>query len=337
MKRELALEFSRVTESAALAAFKWLGKGDKMKADGAAVMAMRAMLNTIDICGKVVIGEGKIDEAPMLYHGEIVGNGCSEPLVDIAVDPIEGTRMVAVGQSNAISAILVSEADTLLTAPDMYMEKLIVGPEAKGVIDLNLPLEENLKNISKAMKKDIDELVVIILDKDRHQDAIKMMHDLGVRVYAIPDGDVAGGILTCVPFSPVDCLYGIGGAPEGVLAAGAVRSLGGDMQARLILRSDVKGKTPKNLAIDEEELKELRELKVEANRVYTLEEMIRTDNIIFSATGITKGDLLEGVVRNGDIFQTETMLIRGKTRTIRMIKTTHDLRTKTPFLIPLIK
>lgn len=337
MKRELALEFSRVTESAALAAHKWLGKGDKNMADGAAVMAMRAMLNTIDIRGKVVIGEGLIDQAPMLYHGEIVGSGCFEPLVDIAVDPIEGTRMVAVGQSNAISAILVAEANTLLSAPDMYMEKLIVGPEAKGVIDLNIPLEVNLKKIADAMKKELAELVVIILDKDRHQEAIRMMHDLGVRVYAIPDGDVVGGILTCLPFSPVDCLYGIGGGPEGVLAAGAVRSLGGDMQARLTLRSDVKGKTKENLAIDEEELSELKKLNVYPNRVYQLEEIVRTDNIIFSATGITKGDLLEGVMRSGDIFQTETLLIRGKTRTIRMIKTTHDLRTKTPFLIPLIK
>ncbi len=198
MKRELAIEFSRVTEAAALAGYKWLGRGDKNAADGAAVHAMRIMLNKVDIDGRIVIGEGEIDEAPMLYIGEQVGSGQGDA-VDIAVDPIEGTRMTAMGQSNALAVLAVGDRGTFLHAPDMYMEKLVVGPAARGAIDLNLPLAENLRNVAARLSKPLSQLTVIVLAKPRHDGVIAQMQQLGVRVFAIPDGDVAASILTCMP------------------------------------------------------------------------------------------------------------------------------------------
>ena len=253
MRRELSIEFSRVTEAAALAGYKWLGRGDKNVADGAAVEAMRFFLNGIDIDGEIVIGEGEIDDAPMLYIGEKVGSGKGDA-VDIAVDPIEGTRMTAMGQPNAIAVLAVGEQGTFLKAPDMYMEKLIVGPGARGVIDLNLSLEENLRATAEAMNKPLSRLTAITLAKPRHDAVIAQMQKLGVRVFAIPDGDVAASILTCMPDSEVDVLYGIGGAPEGVISAAVIRALDGDMQARLLPRHEVKGDTPENRKAGEQEL-----------------------------------------------------------------------------------
>ncbi|KEA50342.1 MULTISPECIES: class II fructose-bisphosphatase [Mangrovibacter] len=327
MKRELAIEFSRVTEAAALAGYKWLGRGDKNAADGAAVNAMRIMLNQVDIDGQIVIGEGEIDEAPMLYIGEKVGTGKGDA-VDIAVDPIEGTRMTAMGQANALAVLAVGDKDCFLNAPDMYMEKLIVGPDAKGAIDLNLPLSENLRNIAYAMAKPLSELTVTILAKPRHEKAIEEMQKLGVRVFAIPDGDVAASILTCMPDSEVDVLYGIGGAPEGVVSAAVIRALDGDMQGRLVARHHVKGDTPENRSLGEKELQRCQEMGIEAGKVLALSEMAKSDNVIFSATGITKGDLLDGISRKGNMATTETLLIRGKSRTIRRIQSIHYLDRK---------
>ena len=248
MRRELAIEFSRVTEAAALAGYKWLGRGDKNTADGAAVNAMRIMLNQVNIDGTIVIGEGEIDEAPMLFIGEKVGTGLGDA-VDIAVDPIEGTRMTAMGQANALAVLAVGDKGCFLNAPDMYMEKLIVGPGAKGSIDLNLSLEANLRNIAAALNKPLSDLTVTILAKPRHDDVIAEMTKLGVRVFAIPDGDVAASILTCMPDSEVDVLYGIGGAPEGVVSAAVIRALDGDMQGRLLARHDVKATAKKTAAL----------------------------------------------------------------------------------------
>lgn len=248
MRRELAIEFSRVTEAAALAGYKWLGRGDKNTADGAAVNAMRIMLNQVNIDGTIVIGEGEIDEAPMLYIGEKVGTGHGDA-VDIAVDPIEGTRMTAMGQANALAVLAVGDKGCFLNAPDMYMEKLIVGPGAKGAIDLNLPLADNLRNIADALGKPLGDLTVTILAKPRHDEVIAEMAKLGVRVFAIPDGDVAASILTCMPDSEVDVLYGIGGAPEGVVSAAVIRALDGDMQGRLLARHDVKATAKKTAAL----------------------------------------------------------------------------------------
>ena len=327
MRRELAIEFSRVTEAAALAGYKWLGRGDKNIADGAAVAAMRHILNQIQIDGEIVIGEGEIDEAPMLYIGEKVGTGQGDA-VDIAVDPIEGTRMTAMGQSNALAVLAVGDKGSFLKAPDMYMEKLIVGPGAKGAIDLDQALELNLKAVAKALGKPLSRLTVITLAKPRHDKAIKEMQGLGVRVFAIPDGDVAASILTCLPDSEVDMLYGIGGAPEGVISAAVIRALDGDMQARLVPRHQVKGDSPEVRALGEQEIARCQELGIDVTKVLKLEDLAKNDNVIFSATGITKGDLLEGITSNGVMATTETLLIRGKSRTIRRIKSNHFLDRK---------
>jgi len=327
MRRELAIEFSRVTEAAALAGYKWLGRGDKNLADDAAVKAMRIMLNKVDIDGEIVIGEGEIDDAPMLYIGEHVGTKQGEA-VDIAVDPIEGTRMTAMGQANALSVLAVGDKGTFLRAPDMYMEKLIVGPKAKGAIDLHLPLADNLRNVANALDKSLAQLTVITLAKPRHDQAIAEMQQLGVRVFAIPDGDVAASILTCMPESQVDVLYGIGGAPEGVVSAAVIRALDGDMQGRLLPRHQVKGDTAENRQIGEQEIARCRDMGIEVNTVLQLDDMAKNDNVVFSATGITKGDLLDGVTIVDGIARTETLVIRGKSRTVRKIQSWHYLDRK---------
>jgi len=327
MRRGLEIEFCRVTEAAALAGYKWLGRGDKNTADGAAVEAMRLTFNQIDIDGEIVIGEGEIDEAPMLYIGEHVGTGIGDS-VDIAVDPIEGTRMTAMGQSNALAVLAVGEKGSFLRAPDMYMEKLIVGPNAKDAIDLNLSLEQNLKAIAAALGKPLGQLTVATLAKPRHDRIIKDMQGLGVRVFAIPDGDVAISVLACMPDNQVDVLYCIGGAPEGVISAAVVRALDGNMQARLIPRPMVKGATEENIRIGAEETARCEAVGIEVNKILKLEDLVKNDNIIFSATGITKGDLVEGVTVDGLLATTETLLVRGKSRTIRRINSTHYLDRK---------
>lgn len=328
MKRDLAMAFSRVTEGAALAGHKWLGRGDKNAADGAAVEVMRELLNKTEIEGEIVIGEGEIDDAPMLYIGEKVGRG-GDP-VDIAVDPIEGTRMTAMGQSNALSVLAAGEKGSFLKAPDMYMEKIVVGPGAKGCIDLDRPLKENLVYVAAALKKSLNDLVVITLAKPRHDKVIKEMQQMGVKVFAVPDGDVAASILSCMPDSEVDMMYCIGGAPEGVVSAAVIRALNGDMQGRLLPRHQVKGDTEENRAFGEMELARCAEMGVEANKILRMEDMACSDNVVFAATGITKGDLLEGVTRNGNIATTETLVIRGRSRTIRRIKSIHYLERKDP-------
>ena len=327
MNRALAIEFSRVTEAAALAAYGWLGRGNKNAADEAAVKAMRYMLNLIHMDGEIVIGEGEIDEAPMLYIGEKVGSGNGE-LVSIAVDPIDGTRMTAMGQSNAISVLAAGGKHTFLKAPDMYMEKIVVGPEVKGMIDLTLPLEQNLRRTASRLGKSLSDLTVMILAKPRHEKAIQQMHDLGVRVLAIPDGDVAASVLCCLPDAEVDMLYGIGGAPEGVAAAAAIRALGGDMQARLIPRNQVKDDSEENRKIAANEIQRCVAVGVQVNAVLKLEDIVRDDNLVFTATGITNGDLLKGISRKGNLAGTETLLIRGKSRTIRKIQSLHYLDRK---------
>ncbi len=335
MKRELAIEFSRVTEAAALAGYHWLGRGDKNAADGAAVHAMRHVLNSIEIDGQIVIGEGEIDEAPMLYIGEKVGTGRGDA-VDIAVDPIEGTRMTALGQANALAVMAVGDKGSFLHAPDMYMEKLIVGPAARGEIDLDLPLETNLRKIAIAMNKPLSQLTVSILAKPRHDAVISQLQQLGVRVFTFPDGDVAASILTCMPDSEVDVMYGIGGAPEGVVSAAVIRALDGDMQGRLLARHHVKGDSAENRLLGEQELQRCAEMGIEAGKKLTLSEMARNDNVVFAATGITSGELLKGITRQGTIATSETLLIRGKSGTIRRIQSIHYLDRKDSVLHPFI-
>ncbi|WP_066729719.1 class II fructose-bisphosphatase [Sneathia sanguinegens] len=340
MKRELALEFARVTEAAALAAYKWIGRGNKEAADQAGVDAMRTILNRIKIDGEIVIGEGEIDEAPMLYIGEKVGlkdNNVNYEKVDIAVDPIEGTRMTALAQSNALAVLAVAKGGTFLKAPDMYMEKLIVGPEAKGLIDLSKPLIENIEIVAKAKNKKITDLMIVVLDKPRHKEIIKDLQEKGIKVYALPDGDVAGSILTCMPDSEVDMLYGIGGAPEGVISAAVIKVMGGDMQARLKLRSEVKGISLENDKISNFEKVRCEKRGLHVGDVLTLKDLVNTDEIIFSATGVTSGDLLEGVRRKGDIARTQTLLVRGSSKTIRYINSIHNLNYKDPNITHLLK
>jgi len=347
MKRELGLEFARVAEAAALAAYKYVGRGDKEAADQAAVDAMRTMFNRIHIDGEIVIGEGEIDEAPMLYIGEKVGICNTEEAnektalvstpVDIAVDPVEGTRMTAQGQANAITVLAVGNKGSFLKAPDMYMEKLIVGPEAKGVIDLNKPLMENLKAISESIGKSYEEMTIVVLDKPRHKTVIKDLQDLGMRVYALPDGDVAGSILTSVIDSDVDVLYGIGGAPEGVISAAVIKALGGDMNAQLKLRSEVKGVSLENDKISNYEKRRCEEMGIDIGKVLKMDDMVKDDEVIFAATGITSGDLLEGIKRKGNIARTQTLLVRGKTKTIRYINSVHNLDYKDEDIKKLIK
>ena len=334
MKRDLAMAFSRVTEGAALAGYKWLGRGDKNAADGAAVEVMRILLNKTEINGEIVIGEGEIDQAPMLYIGEQVGLGGDD--VDISVDPIEGTRMTAMGQSNALAVLAAGEKGSFLKAPDMYMEKLVVGPGAKGCIDLNKPLADNLQAIATALDKALHQLTVVTLAKPRHDAVIREMQKMGVRVFAVPDGDVAASILTCMPDSEVDAMYCIGGAPEGVISAAAIRALDGDMQGRLLARHHVKGDSEDNRIWGAKELARCAQMEVQANQVLALHDMARSDNVIFSATGITKGDLLEGISRQGNIATTETLLIRGRCRTIRRIKSIHYLERKDSDVLPMI-
>ena len=326
MKRDLALQFSRVTEAAALAGHKWLGRGEKEAADQAAVSAMRSLLNTSDIDGEIVIGEGEIDEAPMLYIGEKVGRGGDQ--VDIAVDPIEGTRMTALGQSNAVAVLAAGERGCFLKAPDMYMDKLVVGPMAQGAIDIEQPLAENVKSVAAALGKSLKDLTVVTLEKPRHDAMIERLQRMGVRVFALPDGDVAASILTSVPESQVDMMVCIGGAPEGIISAAVIRALGGDMQGRLVLRHDAKGDTPENRAAGDIEAARCAEMGIEPGKALRLSDMVRSDNLVFSATGITKGDLLQGVTRQGLLATTETLLIRGKSRTVRKIQSTHYLNRK---------
>jgi len=301
---------------------------------------------TVAIDGEIVIGEGEIDEAPMLYIGEKVGQIYNEEEkdsvtyvdpVDIAVDPVEGTRMTAQGQPNAITVLAVGKKGSFLKAPDMYMEKLIVGPEAKGKIDLSKPLEDNIHAVANALKKELKDLMIVILDKPRHKELIKDLQAMGIKVYALPDGDVAGSILTCMIDSDVDMLYGIGGAPEGVISAAVIRALGGDMQARLKLRSEVKGASLENDKISKFEKLRCEEQGLKVGEILKLEDLAKDDEIIFSATGITGGDLLEGVKRKGSIARTQTLVVRGLSKTIRYINSIHNLDFKDEKITHLVK
>ncbi|SMB86286.1 fructose-1,6-bisphosphatase II [Desulfonispora thiosulfatigenes DSM 11270] len=315
MERELAIEFARVTEAAALNSARWMGKGDKIAADDAAVKAMRSMFDTIHIEGKVVIGEGEMDEAPMLYIGEKVGLG-EGVKVDIAVDPLEGTNLVAKGMNGAIAVMAVAKEDCLLHAPDMYMDKIAVGPLAVGAIDLDASPEENVRNVAQKLGKKIEEVTVVILDRPRHQKIINAIRKAGARIKLITDGDVSPVVATAIPDSGVDMVIGIGGAPEGVLAAAALKCMGGDMRARLI---------PEN----EEELRRMKEMGItDTKKVLTIDDLVKTDEVVFVATGITDGETLKGVRFFNDRATTHTVVMRGKTGTIRFIEAYHYFSRK---------
>jgi fructose-1,6-bisphosphatase II len=315
MERELALEFVRVTEAAALATGRLMGLGDKIAADNAAVTAMRYAFDTVYIDGVVVIGEGEMDEAPMLYIGEKVGAG-TPPQVDVAVDPLEGTNLVAKGLPNALSVLAVAPRNCLLHAPDIYMDKIAVGPRAAGRIHLDAPVEENLRNVAAALHKKVEDVVAIILDRPRHAEIIQELRRLGARVKLISDGDVSAAMATAIEDTGVDILFGIGGAPEGVLAAAALKCLGGELQGRLL---------PEN----EEERARIMNMGLQKpDQLLIMEDLVRDKDVIFSATGITDGDFLQGVRYAGNCATTHSVVMRSTTGTVRFIKATHRLDLK---------
>ena len=320
MDRELALELVRVTEAAAIASAQWMGRGDKMSADDAATTAMRTMFDSVSMEGVVVIGEGELDEAPMLYIGEELGNKTG-PSVDIAVDPLEGTNIVSKGHNNAVAVIAAAERGALLHAPDMYMDKIAVGKYAKGLIHIDDPIERTIDIVARANNKRVRDLTVIIQERDRHQDIIDRVIKKGARVKLFGDGDVGASIATCLPETGVDLFVGKGGAPEGVISAAAIKSLGGDMQARLAPQ-------------DEEEMERCRQMGLEDPLQHlTLDHLVKSDDAIFAATGVTEGELLDGVkFLGGDLAQTDSIVMRAKTRTVRFIKAHHHLDYK-PHLV----
>ncbi len=316
--RNLALEAVRVTEAAALASFAWMGKGQEKEADRAAVNAMREALNSLSIDGTIVIGEGERDKAPMLYIGEKVGNAAGTgPKIDIALDPLEGTTICAKGTPNSLTVIAMAEKGGFLHAPDVYMSKIAVGgglPE--GVIDLDNSPKQNLKNLAKAKKCEISDLVVVILERDRHADMIAAVRESGARIQLIPDGDVAGVIATSRPDTGIDMYMGIGGAPEGVLAAAALRSTGGQMQGRLIFSCDEEKERARRMGIDD------------FNRKYNLEDLAKGD-VMFAASGVTDGSMLRGVRRFAGGATTHSIIMRSKTGTVRLIEAQHNFTRKT--------
>jgi fructose-1,6-bisphosphatase II len=316
--RNLALEIVRVTEAAALAASRWMGRGDKEGADGAAVDAMRLVLGTVSMDGVVVIGEGEKDEAPMLYNGEEIGDG-SPPRVDIAVDPIDGTTLTAKGRGNALSVIALSERGTMFNpGPCVYMEKIAVGPECAGEIDINATVTENLLSVAKALGKDVRDVTAVILERPRHDDIIAEVREAGARIRLIPDGDVAGAISTAWPESGADILFGIGGTPEGVIAAAALKCMGGEIQGKLWPRNDEE----RQAAID---------LGYDLDQVLTTDTLVAGDNCFFAATGITDGELLKGVHYAKDSATTQSLVMRSKSGTVRLINARHRSRKLAEF------
>ena len=308
--RNLALELVRVTEAAALAAGRWIGRGDEEAVDRAAVDAMRIMIDTVAMDGVVVIGEGEKDHAPMLYNGERVGNG-QGPAVDVAVDPIDGTRLTALGQPGALSVMALSERGTMFfPGAAVYMEKVAVGPEAAGAIDVTAPAEENVRSVAEAKGVRPEEITVVVLDRERHRELVRRVREAGARVSLVPDGDVAPAIAAATSASGVDLLMGIGGTPEGVVAAAALKCLGGAIQGRLFPRSD-------------EERARLEEAGLDADRVLTTEDLVSGGDVFFAATGITDGPLLRGVRYDHDGATTFSIVMRSRSGTVRSIEARH--------------
>jgi fructose-1,6-bisphosphatase II len=314
MERSLTMELVRVTEAAALASARWMGRGRKMEADDAATSAMRRVFDTVPMKGTVVIGEGEMDEAPMLYIGEKLGTGWG-PHVDVAVDPLEGTEILAAGGWNALAVIAIADEGNLLHAPDMYMDKIAVGPEAVGQVDINAPVIDNLRAVAKAKNKDIEDVVATILNRPRHEEIIHQIREAGARIKLIENGDVAGAINTAFDFTGVDILFGSGGAPEGVLAAVALKCLGGELIGKLM---------PQN----EAEIERCKGMGLDVNHILRMEDLVRGDDAIFAATGVTDGELLKGVQFKGLRAKTHSIVMRAKSGTVRFVDGSHSLKKK---------
>lgn len=317
MDRNLPLNLARVTEAAALASAKHLGRGNRNAADQAAVDGMRRMLDTVNIDGIVVIGEGEMDDAPMLYIGEQIGIAGENSLkVDIAVDPLDGTNLVANGRPNAISVLAIAPRGCLLHAPDTYMDKIAVGPKAKGCIDINASVEENIKNVAEVLNKDVSEVTITVLDRPRHDELVAEIRRVGARINMITDGDILGALSTCFDYSGVDMLMGIGGAPEGVISAAAMKCIGGEIQG--IIKP-----------INDDHRKRCIEMGVDCEKVYYTDDLVKGDEAVFAATGVSYGELLEGVkYYKNNTASTHTLVLRSETGTSRFIKSTHKLDMK---------
>jgi fructose-1,6-bisphosphatase II len=309
-ERNLALELVRVTEAAALAAGRFMGRGDKEGGDQAAVDAMRLVLNSVEMDGVIVIGEGEKDEAPMLYNGEALGTG-REPKVDIAVDPIDGTRLLALGRANSLSTVALADRGSMFDpGPIVYMDKIAVGPEGKGAIDIEVSPLVNLRSVARSKGKSIQDLTVMVLDRPRHEKLIAEVRKAGARIRLITDGDVAGALMTAWLDSGIDLLMGIGGTPEGVIAACALKCMGGEIQGKLYPR-------------DDEDARKARDMGYDLNQVLTIDDLVRSDNVFFAATGITDGELLDGVKYYGDGARTHSLVMRSKSGTVREIIARH--------------
>lgn len=308
--RNLALELVRATEAAAIRAVPFIGRGDKLRADGAAVDGMRAFLSTVNFQGRVVIGEGEKDDAPMLFNGEEVGTG-QGPECDIAVDPIDGTSLTADGRQNALSVIAVSDRGTMLDASSVfYMDKLVTGPAGVGVVDIRLPVGENIRRLAKALGKPVDELVVSVLNRPRHEQLIREIRESGAGTRLMSDGDVAGGINAARHGARTDMCVGVGGSPEGIVTACAIKALGGHIQGRLWPR-------------DDEERQRGIDAGLDCDKIYEADDLVRGSNTIFVATGVTDGQLVSGVRREGDYVYTESVVLRGASGTLRRVSSEH--------------
>jgi len=310
--RNLALDLVRVTEAAALAAGRYMGRGDKIRADQAAVDGMRLMLNSIEMDGVIVIGEGEKDQAPMLFNGEHLGTGAA-PKLDIAVDPVDGTRPLAHGLPNAIATVALAPRGTMFN-PGLfyYMDKIATGPLSKDVIDINAPIGDNLRKVAKAKGEKVEDLTVVVLDRPRHEKLISEIRQAGARITLIPDGDIAGAMMTCMPETNIDLLLGVGGTPEAVIAAAAMRCLGGTIMGKLHPHR-------------QSELDQARQLGLDLNKPILMEDLISSEDVFFAATGITSGDLLEGVSYFSHGAKTDSLVMRGLTGTVRRIISTHRL------------
>lgn len=328
---ELALDFLRVCEAAAIESAKTMGQGDRKHSDHVAVEAMREVMDSVEMRGRIVIGEGERDEAPMLYIGEEVGGrGHSEeakagfPEIDIAVDPLEGTNLCALGANNAIAVLAAAERGGLLNAPDIYMDKIVVGPSCKGAVDIEAPVKYNLKAIAKSLDRDIEDLTVIVLDRPRHEELVREVREAGARIRLISDGDLSAGISAAVAGTNIHALMGIGGAPEGVLTAAAMKCLNGEIQAKLVF-------DPKRLSVDsskvppvEEVMERLKSMGIsDPDKVYSTDDLAPGERIIFAATGVTDGALLRGVRFFGTGKRTNSVVMTTDTRNIRFVDTVH--------------
>ncbi len=310
MERNLGMDLIRCTEAAALRAARLMGRGDKNAGDQAAVDAMRLMLDSVQMDGVVVIGEGEKDEAPMLYTGERVGTG-EPPMVDIAVDPVEGTTLLAEGMPGAIAVVAIAERGSLYSWSGLaYMDKLAVGERARGAINIDAPVEENIRNVARALKKNLEDITVVVLDRPRHKDLIRQIRSTGARIKLILHGDVSAGVMTSIEDPPADMLMGIGGAPEAVITAAALKCLGGEMQCKLWARND-------------EERAIVAQNKLDLNKIYSIDDLVKGENVFFAATGITDGEFLKGVRYFSGGARTQSVAMRSASGTMRYIDATH--------------